>query len=295
MYRKMLVDGKVLYFVHAPPQTEYDVNPEARRPAPPDPDQPKLYNSVYYYWWAFLRLNGDYLDCCANGGRGKMSQIYKHFKDVRDGQRVSSDPLSPPGEVNEFREWWIEHGSMLFAEPRAKQRVEAFEELPQKHDMSGRVLLSVPIAGNIDVTLRAIGGLLRPMFINHASKHGHYSRAKFKPVDGYQLVALHKALRIAEAEARARAKSQRKKLSALVDDSGLTLDEAAIQANNANVEEVKTRLASRCLKAATKLIANVGRGSFPDFSDPLPGDFIFHVTRQWTRRTAGDELDISLD
>jgi hypothetical protein len=294
MYRKMLVDGKVLYFVHAPPQTEYDVNPEARRPAPPDPNQPKLYNSVYYYWWAFLRLNGDYLDCCANGGRGKMSSIYKKFGDVRDGQRSSTDPLSSSGEVNEFREWWIERGARLFAEPRTTQRVLAFEEVPQDHDMSGRVLLSIPTSGNIDVTLRAIGGLLRPIF-SKRSAEGHYSRAKCKPKDKYQLFSLHQALRIAEAEVRARTAGQKKKLSALVDASGLALNETAIQANGANVEDVKTRLASRCLKTATKLIANVGRGKFPDFSDPQPGDFIFHVTRQWSRRTEDDEPDISLD
>lgn len=288
MYRKMLVDGKVLYFVHAPPQTEYDVNPEARRPAPPDPKQPKLYNSVYYYWWAFLRLNGDYLACCANGGRGKMSKLYKKFGDVRDGQRNSTDPLAQPGEVNEFREWWIERGARLFAEPRAVQRVLKFEEVPKDHDMSGRVLLSVPIAGNVDVTLRAIGSLLRPMFIQHASKHGHYSRAEFKPEDTYQLIALHKALRIAEAAARARVAGERKKLSALVDDSRLSLNQHAIEENGSNVEEVKTRLASRSLQVATKLIANVGRGKFPDFSDPEPGDFIFHETRAWNRRSMAD-------
>jgi hypothetical protein len=279
MYRKALVNGQFLYFVHAPPQTELDTKPEAKRPAAPDPNQPRLYNSVYYYWWAFLRLNGDYMECCANGGRGPMSRIYKDFGDIRDGQRRSTDPKAPSGQVDEFREWWIERGAMLFAEPQTKQNLLTFEDLPKSHDMSGRVLLSVPLAGNIDVTLHAIGQMLRPMFRDHAKAHGHYSRARCKPEDGYRIHSLHQALRIAEAEMRARAAGEKKTLYELVDYSGLPFNWTAAEDRGDDINARKTKIASEALGAAVKLIANVGRGRFPLFDEPRPGDFIFRQTR----------------
>lgn len=291
MYRKALVNGEFLYFVHAPPQTEYDVQPEARRPAAPDPNQPRLYNSVYYYWWAFLRLNGDYMDCCANGGRGKMSGIYRDFGDIRDGQRRSTDPHARPGQVDEFREWWIERGARLFAEPQAKQNLLTFDRLPKTHDMSGRVLVSVPLSGNINVTLHAIGLMLRPLFREHAAKEGHYSRARCKPEDNYRLSSLHQALRIAEAQARARAAGVKKKLWELVDDSGLPFNWTAAEDQSEDIEAIKSRIASEALKRATKLIANVGRGKFPHFDEPQKGDFIFHATRPRKQKSKaeGDE------
>ena len=108
MYRKALVGGEFLYFVHAPPQTDLDTKPEARRPTAPNPSDGKLRASVYFYWWAFLRLNEEYIDCCKRGGTGKMAKLYRDFGDIRDGTRKSTDPKSRAGQVDEFREWWIE-------------------------------------------------------------------------------------------------------------------------------------------------------------------------------------------
>ncbi len=39
--------------------------------------------SPYYWWWAFLRLNEDYVKCCELGGKGKLANLYKDFGDVR--------------------------------------------------------------------------------------------------------------------------------------------------------------------------------------------------------------------
>jgi len=39
--------------------------------------------SPYYWWWEYLRRNKDYLKCCENEGKGKFSELYKDFGDVR--------------------------------------------------------------------------------------------------------------------------------------------------------------------------------------------------------------------
>ena len=37
--------------------------------------------SPYYWWWAYLRKNEDYIKCCENNGKGKLSKLYKDFGD----------------------------------------------------------------------------------------------------------------------------------------------------------------------------------------------------------------------
>jgi hypothetical protein len=282
MYRKALVNGESLYFVHAPPQTALDVRPEQRRPAAPNPTEPKLYASVYYYWWAFLRLNEHYIECCVRGGTGKLSRLYKDFGDVRDGQRKSTDPEAIAGHVDEFREWWIEKGAYLFAEKQTKQNVMTFKKLPKSHDLSGRVFLSVPLAGNLDVTGHHIKSLLRPYFRDYQAENGHYSRARYRPNDNYRLSSLYETLKIANAYQASRKSGKPIKQMALYDDAGLIFEKTLKYGDNE--EAIKSKIVSLALKNASRLIANVVRGNFPDYSEPLEGDFVFHKTQPRTRR-----------
>jgi hypothetical protein len=62
-------------------------------------------NSVYYFWWAFLKRSKEYNACCETGGKGKLSKLYSDFGDVRG---------------NDFKKWWndSEKGVRLFAEPK---------------------------------------------------------------------------------------------------------------------------------------------------------------------------------
>jgi hypothetical protein len=59
--------------------------------------------SPYYWWWAYLRRNADYLKCCERGGKGKMAALYRDFGDVRD---------------DSFHKWWTteQRGGALFGE-----------------------------------------------------------------------------------------------------------------------------------------------------------------------------------
>lgn len=284
MYRKALVNGEFLYFVHAPPQTEHDTRPEKRRPEAPNPNEPMLYASVYYYWWAFLRLNEEYVACCERGGTGKLSRIYRDFGDVRDGQRPSTDEKSAPGKVDEFREWWIERGAELFAEKPAREHIQTFESLPKSHDTSGRVLVSVPLSNNYEAVMHAIRIALKPKFDRFMKAHGHYSRAKFRPKDSYRLSSLHETLKIALAYKQIIGAGKPFKSWDVYDKSALPFDLNPDQFEDANA--IKSKIVSRALKTATLLIGNVARGEFPDFSALQNSDFKFHETRpRNSRRT----------
>lgn len=62
-------------------------------------------NSIYYYWFEFLKLNEKYIATCKNKGRG-MKKIYEDFGDIRN---------------KTFKQWWNEkykgttRGVYLFA------------------------------------------------------------------------------------------------------------------------------------------------------------------------------------
>lgn len=63
-----------------------------------------LERSPYYFWWAYLRENEQYLDCCNRDGKGKLASLYKDFGDVRS---------------DDFKAWWggkLQKGPYLFAE-----------------------------------------------------------------------------------------------------------------------------------------------------------------------------------
>jgi hypothetical protein len=89
-------------------------------PFPPDRgDAPE--NSPYYWWWAYLRENSGYLECCARNGEslsGRMAEVFRDFGDVRD---------------SDFTKWWHYHdrGTRLFAERPSALTVKRMKSLQQ--------------------------------------------------------------------------------------------------------------------------------------------------------------------
>ena len=68
------------------------------------------HRSPYYWWWAYLRRNSDYLACCERGGMGEMAELYRDFGDVRQ---------------DDFHGWWTAdgRGAGLFGEQQLEVRL----------------------------------------------------------------------------------------------------------------------------------------------------------------------------
>jgi hypothetical protein len=82
------------------------------------PSLKDLEKSPYYWWWAYLKRNQQYLDCCENAGEGKLANLYNDFGDVRS---------------DDFKAWWggkLQRGVFLFAE--RKSDVPKLKELKTK-------------------------------------------------------------------------------------------------------------------------------------------------------------------
>src|SRR5579862_8349459 len=67
-------------------------------------------NSLYYYWFQFLRRHEGYRKTCEAGGVGEFSGLYEDFGDVH---------------AVTFQKWWSmdERGAKLFGEPEHDHRV----------------------------------------------------------------------------------------------------------------------------------------------------------------------------
>ncbi len=89
-------------------------------------------SSVYYWWWAYLKRNTAYLDCCANAGQGELASIYADFGDVRG---------------DSFKDWWMDarRGVRLFAEPVADDTVRILAEGESALSLEQTLTVSVPL------------------------------------------------------------------------------------------------------------------------------------------------------
>lgn len=90
-------------------------------------------NTVYFYWWEYLRRNALYLQTCECGGAGPCADLYKDFGDVRSA---------------DFKAWWTEDGRgvRLFAEPRANDMVRVLEEGEAAISPSEALTISLPLS-----------------------------------------------------------------------------------------------------------------------------------------------------
>lgn len=183
MRSKRLFGNKVLYFQHSPPYTSLDTVSASKRLAPPFSDAPDYMCSPYFYWWAFMREWDAYTECCANGGTGPLSKLYEDFGDLR-------------GLKDEhFMAWWRDGGRMLFCEPE-DQGVEFLYSAPDRHDDENRVLISVPVSGDLDRIVAEIRNTLGKQMRGRRDPDANASRAKYKVIGSPRLSALDKQLRI---------------------------------------------------------------------------------------------------
>jgi hypothetical protein len=125
-------------------------------------------NSVYYWWFEYLKRNEDYLECCENGGKGKLANLYKDFGDIRNIT---------------FKKWWMEdqRGAKLFANPSPEDTVRTLNEGERALSKSEALTISFPINLPKNLLEKRFKQILD---IEHKGKRGvqlaKNSRAKYR-------------------------------------------------------------------------------------------------------------------
>ena len=249
MYEKQLYGRKVRYFQYAPPMTNLDdcsADAMDNRPNPHFRDAPLWQRSVYYYWWAFLRENDAYKVACANGGMGPLANLYEDFGDVRD---------------DNFMRWWRAGGRLLFCEP-PHDEIKVYLSPPDTHDNNNRILLSIPVSGDMTRTLAELKQLLKPVYRNAQSNASGDSKAKYPVETKAVLTSLHQHWLACQA----RKAHPNATLAELADLAGIAAGGQG-PADDRLVRTSKSVKMGRYLSGAKALIYNVGFGRFPDFTE----------------------------
>ena len=212
--------------------------------------------SVFYYWWAFLRLNDAYIKTCENGGEGKHAKLYADFGDVR-------------GE--DFWAWWKTH-THLFSEPPVPQ-VAAITDVGSYVANNNTILIEVPLDNKLLLRMRQVRRILEDK-MEKASHRMSQSQAQYKVVGKPVVSALAIYLRAwqirqqypklpyaavyemangrhVDIEEAMKPKPRVKKLSGTVD----------FQKN-----VPLTQMGYRYVRFAEEIITNVVKGEFPVFT-----------------------------
>jgi hypothetical protein len=249
-YSKVLSSKPMLYFQCVPPYTLADEASAAQREKLSFIGAELHEGSVYYYWWAFLRWNGDYRECCENGGAGPMAALYADFGDVRDSS---------------FWNWWIKGGRLLFCEPPDEPILRP-PHIPPETDDSNRVTLNIPVTGDIDRTMAELRKLLKPAFDKERRRRKDageswqgQSRARYQVLRTPYPEALYQCLKVWEAKQKEPALSN----FVIGINAGL-----AKESKSPDLINVVGATVGRYLREAEALIYNAGHGRFPDKTRP---------------------------
>ena len=222
--------------------------------------------SPYYWWWAYLRRNDAYLDCCERDGQGEHSHLYEDFGDVRS---------------DDFRSWWgsPQHkGDYLFAEQPLDLSVEKIDAARLADvEKVGNVML---IAVNMDLGRRHLQKKFADLLQKeHQGKRGRKalrdvaSTARYPLHRNYTTHSLKVALMVYDAVAANEKlpKAERKPLWAVGESLRLVPNAMPEKDDSTAVRAAKhntmTMTVSRYNNQARRIIKNTLRGQFPN-SDP---------------------------
>jgi len=212
--------------------------------------------TVYYWWWAFLRLSSEYRHCCEAGGAGRLSRLYMDFGDVRS---------------LDFKSWWtekkdgVERGVSLFAEPSAEETVRIIQPggvAPFEPDV---VTVTLPMylpKRFIEKRLKQIVGSL------HKGERGRQSAKRSKARYTYRGQPNVPALAMAFAVYVYWQENPKKKLWEIGNDIPRLLGAQKVNDRTPKEEHslnkrVLAASVSRYLKRAKTMINNAEKGLFP--------------------------------
>ena len=147
-------------------------------------------NSVYYYWFAFLKRNKDFEKTHRNGGKGKFKEIYENFGNLYKYKTT-----------NDFHKWFNEkindketRGEFLFAEA-ATRAVEEITDFKQLGDTKNTVTIKIGLENQKKYIIDTVRKILK-RHEDKIEKLRSKSTARYKIGNKLPLTTLYKTLRV---------------------------------------------------------------------------------------------------
>ena len=254
MFNRQVISMARRYFIQTSPYKTDRTKRKSRAIAPPKlADNEKFKGSLFYYWWAFLRLNPAYIKTCENEGGGRLSKLYQDFGDVRE---------------DNFWQWWKTHNH-LFMEPEAGHAREIVN-LNEYEKKPNTILLEVPIDKKLALRVRQVKRILAVKM--SADKYlMAKSYAQYKVTGKPVVAALAKYVHAWQLK-KEQPKLPYAIIYEIVNGRNINIEEAMKprvilgQINpNPDYNVPKTQMGLRYVRAANQIIENVIKGEFPIF------------------------------
>lgn len=209
--------------------------------------------SVYYWWYEFLKRNEDYRRCCESGGKGRLAKLYKDFGDIHKGS---------------FKRWWLEdqRGERLFAEPPAPVRLQELRSADEWDEEWTRDSVMVVVLPLKEPKRRIKRWFGRVLDQRHTGRPGYPTKepaALYQVHQKFQANALKEMLKLWDYRQQ---------------HPNLTMAQIGYRFNQVpsampkvgdsiplltKKRNTMTATVSRYLKKAEAMIANTARGKFP--------------------------------
>ena len=219
--------------------------------------------SPYYWWWAYLKRNNDYLDCCKTEGQGRLADLYKDFGDVRE---------------KEFRVWWQEdqRGSKLFGEQRLEIKFHELESPMNWGESWSKEKVLVAVFPLSVSKRRLMGNVRRLLDERHTGKQGRpalaksLSTARYKLSRNYTAANLETALNVYDLWVANNAKLKAEQIKQWEIGVELKLNKQAIKDAYSSLKQDRAigrnllgAMVKRYLTQAQKTIKSLELGIFP--------------------------------
>lgn len=222
--------------------------------------------SPYYWWWAYLKRNEEYIKCCEHGGKGRLAKLYADFGDVRS---------------DDFPSWWgrdYQRGQDLFAEDRPEVKVLKLRSTSDwREDWSEDNVLLVAV--NLQIGRRTLQRMFADLLAKeHKGKRGRRalgkaketSTAKYPLYRNFSRYNLKTMLEVYDAwllNSRL-PKSERDPLWAIGDNLRVVESARSKPRDLPHERTVKHNVMSatvaRYVRNAKAIIANTAKGEFPN-------------------------------
>ena len=253
--------------------------PRTRRHKTPEMSLLEAQNSVYRWWWEYLRLSKDYWLVCQTSSRAnirtqdeKLQKVYRGFGDIYNCT---------------FDDWWLDRGYRIFSEQKKFPKVAVVPSRPSERERQmpadETIWVEIPLKLSKRTIQKQLGKLLDEYESKRLSRRLKLSSADFKvnPVQFgthqlqkvHEVYALHRELidkpkwlrqhqpDMVTAETRADLFRIGKLLHLSLSNEKLTGEPKEVRAR-----QNRMRVAvSRFLKNSKLLIANVEQGTFPSY------------------------------
>ncbi len=220
-----------------------------KRPAPSS----KWKESIYYWWWEYLRRHSGYKRTCRQGGKGRYAKLYEDFGDIHSC---------------EFKAWWKERAVALFSEPKKEKLFAVIEGQIDQDDIDNPNLLFIQVPLNLPI--RNLTQRFATLMKHHHGgkrgiRHARSSHAKYPVIGQPNINALMNTLKVYDYR-QAHPELKLWEVALVLDQfkSFKPNTNPELKLDGHNEKNLMTATVSRYLKKAEAMILNAGQGRFPD-------------------------------